>query len=143
MPKDVLPQNFAEKTFTNTHKTLKFAKVLLSRLFRTVTVYFKTWCCVHVKCTSLRPLLVPQNNVEASVVQGVLVGMAVSKNLEDLDELTQLTFVNTHKTLKFAKVFRYTVVIYSACLPCYHACIVQLTRSVHTRYLQEKCGCQQ
>ena len=36
----------------------------------TVTVYFKTWCCVHVKWTSLRPLLGPQNNMEASVIQG-------------------------------------------------------------------------
>ena len=27
MPKDVMPQNFAEKTFANTHKTLKFVKV--------------------------------------------------------------------------------------------------------------------
>ena len=42
----------------------------------TVTVYFKI-LDLCVKWTSLRPLLGPQNNMEASVIQGLLVGMAV------------------------------------------------------------------
>ena len=32
-PKDGTAQNFAEKTFTNSHKTVKFVKVFISRKF--------------------------------------------------------------------------------------------------------------
>ena len=32
-PKDAMPPNFAEKTFANSHKTLKFAKIFFLESF--------------------------------------------------------------------------------------------------------------
>ena len=39
MPKDAMPPNFVEKTFANSHKTAKFAKIPPSKVFRYTVLY--------------------------------------------------------------------------------------------------------
>ena len=53
-----------------------YEKFQETNYMETVTVYFKI-LVLCIKRASLRPLLGPQNNMEASVIQGLLVGMAV------------------------------------------------------------------
>ena len=39
VPKDAMPPNFVEKTFANSHKTAKFAKIPPSKVFRYTVLY--------------------------------------------------------------------------------------------------------